>query len=221
MFPTLNLPDRRDYRITLQNPEFRLSENNGQIVVDGYAAVFRVRSEDLGGFVEEIQPGFFSNVLENDVRFLFNHDRNFVMGRTLSGTLSLSEDGTGLLTHCQVADSPTIRDLVITPMRRRDITQMSFSFYVNDGGDFWHLEGDQVVRTLLPGGCAQLFDVAPVTYAAYPQTSVAVRAAAQTFRESQGAPGSQQAPGANATAAILQQQVARGRLLDLIERSNF
>ncbi len=222
MLPNNAPPDRRDYRITVQTPEFRLAETNGQTIIDGYAAVFRVRSEDLGGFVEEIQPGFFSNVLRNDVRALFNHDRNFVLGRTLSGTLALSEDETGLFTHCEAPDSATIRDLVISPMRRRDITQMSFSFYVNEGGDFWHLEGDQVVRTLLPGGCGELFDIAYVTYAAYPQTSAYVRSLAQNFREQQGAPGSQQAPDdAQAKAAILQQQAARGRYLDLLQRTNF
>jgi len=53
------------------NIELRAAEDGQKIV--GYAAVFNSYSEDLGGFRERIAAGAFANVLENDVRALFNH----------------------------------------------------------------------------------------------------------------------------------------------------
>lgn len=55
----------------------------------GYGSVFNSRSEPLWGFREIIKPGAFDDVLNDDVRGLFNHDPNFILGRSAAGTLSL------------------------------------------------------------------------------------------------------------------------------------
>jgi phage head maturation protease len=64
--------------------------------VHGYAAVYDVPSEDLGGYRERIAPGAFADVLGSDVRALLNHDPNEVLGRTKSGTLRLFDEQRGL-----------------------------------------------------------------------------------------------------------------------------
>ncbi len=66
-------------------------------MLSGYAAVFNTDTVIAGMFRERIAPGAFTAaVREDDVRALFNHDPNCVLGRTTAGTLSLSEDQTGL-----------------------------------------------------------------------------------------------------------------------------
>lgn len=141
----------------------------------GYGAVFNKRSEMIGGmFKEEIAPGAFDDVLGDDVRGLFNHDPNFVLGRTVSGTLALSVDAEGLRYEITPPDTQTVKDLVLAPLSRGDITGSSFAFRVAPDGDEWREEEDGlIVRTIRK--ISRLLDVSPVTYPAYPDAGAAQR----------------------------------------------
>lgn len=144
-------------------------------MICGHAAVFGSLSEDLGGFREQIAPGAFSQAIsEDDVRALFNHDPNFILGRNRSKTLRMKEDTRGLAMEIDAPDTQTIRDLVLAPIERGDVSQMSFGFAVRGAnGDDWQKdETGQVIRTLRS---VRLYDVSPVVFPAYPQTDVAMR----------------------------------------------
>ena len=156
--------------------EVRKSED-GVTRIGGYAAVFNKLSEDLGGFREKIKRGFFSEVLGNDVRALFNHDDNMVLGRTTNDTLTLKEDSKGLEVEIIPPNTTYARDLT-TLMERGDVNQMSFQWVTAD--DKWD-ESDlaNVVRTLVKA--ESLWDVSPVTFPAYPQTTAGVRSAKQLY----------------------------------------
>jgi len=68
----------------------------------------------------------------------------------------------------------------VTSIKRGDVDQMSFAFVVKEGWDEWkENEEGVIVRTLKAGACKQLYDVSPVSFPAYPQTSVGVRRALQ------------------------------------------
>jgi HK97 family phage prohead protease len=153
--------------------ELRIDGSNNRPVITGHAAVFNQRSLDLGGFYEIIQPGAFSKTIKTaDVRALFNHDENHVLGRVKSGTLSLSEDERGLFARIVPPDSIWANDL-LESIQRGDIDQMSFGFNVpNKEGQRWNREGSDMVRTLVE---VNLYDVSPVTNPAYPQTDVSAR----------------------------------------------
>ena len=138
--------------------------------VVGHASVFNSLSEDLGGFRETIAPGAFDDVLQDDVRALFNHDPNMILARTKSGTLTLSVDERGLQYRFNAPDTTAGRDLMVS-LERGDIDQSSFGFRVAD--DEWENRDGQVVRTVLK--FSRLFDVSPVTMPAYPDTDVAKR----------------------------------------------
>lgn len=137
----------------------------------GHAAVFNT-SADLGWFTERIAPGAFTRSIgEDDVRALWNHDANIVLGRNKANTLSLREDETGLYCEITPPDTQQARDLMAS-MKRGDITQMSFGFSVRSHQIDRDAEGN-ITRTLKD---VKLYDVSPVTYPAYTQTDVAVRA---------------------------------------------
>lgn len=140
--------------------------------VEGYAAVFNKDSEDMG-FIERIAPGAFKKALKtSDVRALFNHDSNIILGRTSAGTLELKEDKKGLMMSVTPPDTQLVRDMVLSPIERGDITQQSFGFTVKS--DEWkEIDGKVPIRTITEIG--ELFDVSPVTFPAYPDTAVALR----------------------------------------------
>ncbi len=136
----------------------------------GHAAVFGQLSEELWGFREKIDPGtFLESIGKDDIRALFNHDPNHVLGRNKANTLTLREDDVGLMMENTPPDIEWARGLVET-IKRGDVSQQSFSFITLD--DAWEtIDGDNV-RTLKR---VQLFDVGPVTFPAYPQTDVSAR----------------------------------------------
>jgi len=139
----------------------------------GYAAVFNSLSEDLGGFVEKIAPGAFDDVLSDDVRALWNHDPNHVLGRTVSGTLRLKSDKEGLFYEIDPPDTQMARDLQ-SSIKRGDVDQSSFGFNVAAEGEVWTRDETGVVtRTITKIG--RLYDVSPVTYPAYPETKAQAR----------------------------------------------
>jgi len=156
------------------NAELRVKKTDDGKKIAGYATKFApgAMSEDLGGFREQIHPNAFNKCLtaNPDVRCLWNHDPNHILGRTTAGTLRLSTDNTGLQYECDPPDTQMARDLM-TSMERGDVSQSSFGFVCTD--DDWRQDIDGgVIRTVLQ---AELFDVSPVTYPAYPSATSGVR----------------------------------------------
>ena len=148
------------------NVSTRVSKKGSKNIVEGHAAVYNELSEDLGGFKEQIKEGAFDGVLENDVRAFFNHDPNFLLARTSSGTLKLSTDKKGLKYRFDVPDTTAGRDLLVS-MKRGDITQSSFAFTVES--DSWTENKGTEIRTIEK--VSRLFDVSPVSIPAYPSAN--------------------------------------------------
>lgn len=139
----------------------------------GYAAVFGSTSEDLGGFREIIAPGAFRDALAGggDIRALFSHDPDQLLGRTSSGTLRLREDDKGLAFDLDVPDTTYARDMM-EMVKRKDIRGMSFGFRTPKGGDSWAKAGGALIRTLHNIG---LGEISVVASPAYRDTSLSVR----------------------------------------------
>src|SRR5699024_2124184 len=107
-----------------------IDEEEKQEVIVGYALRFNTYSEDLGGFIETIEPTALDNADMDDVVALINHDRNLVLGRTGSNTLKLEVDEFGLKYTIIPPDTTFAKDLMES-MKRGDISQSSFGFTMN------------------------------------------------------------------------------------------
>ena len=71
-------------------------EDDDNIYLEGYFAVFNRNYEIFPGATESIAPGAFDGSINDDVRALYNHNSDIVLGRTSAGTMELRQDAHGL-----------------------------------------------------------------------------------------------------------------------------
>lgn len=196
-------PERR----FIPGRELRAETNGSEARLTGYGAVFNSWSELLYDFREQILPGAFTAALgTSDVRFLVNHGGLALAryrGGKSQGTMTLTEDRTGLAFDATLdASSPEVQSLV-SAINRGDIDGCSFAFSLGTWEERktrekWEEFDGVVSRTIL--SVAEIYDVGPVTFPAYADTSVATRSLVDAWRAENGAPSSQ------------------GRSLDLLRR---
>jgi len=163
--------------------ELRVSESEGKdTYIEGYASVFDSWSETLGGdilpFREKVCKGAFTESIANDdIRALYNHDPNYVLGRNKAGTLELTEDERGLYVKIKPPKAQWAKDLMCS-IKRGDVDAMSFGFAVIL--DKWYAAEGADVRELIK---VKLYDVSPVTFPAYPATECDVRSIYDTRKK--------------------------------------
>lgn len=145
------------------------SKDGEKYAIRGYAARFG-SVYDMGWFTEEVGRDAFKNADMSDVRILFNHDPNQILGRTKNGTARVGVDNEGLWYE---VDLPASAENVREAVERGDIDQSSWGFYLKkdswtkrDGSDKQHRVLEQV---------EVVFDASPVTFPANPDTTVAKR----------------------------------------------
>ena len=116
-----------------------ISHNNGLLV--GTAIVYNSPSCDLGGFVEVIEPGAFSEHLSYnpDIRALYEHNSGELLGRTSSGTLKINEYQSGVGVEISPPDTRAGNDCK-TLVERGDIKGMSFGFIATQDRWDWNTQ---------------------------------------------------------------------------------
>lgn len=144
----------------------------------GYAIMWNRLSQNLGGFVERVDPGFPDKTLGDglDVLARYQHDSDMLLGRTAAETLRLKKDGTGLDYEADLPDTSYARDLAAL-LARGDVRGSSFAFSLVPDGDEWSwTEQGYPLRTLLRG---IVVDVAPVVTPAYLDATAGLRSLAE------------------------------------------
>lgn len=163
----IDMKNKEIRTIDVQDLELRIDGDKQTVV--GYGAVFNSMSNDLGGFREYISPEAFEGRMEDDVRFLFNHDPNYVLARTTNGTLRMSVDEKGLRYEADMPNTSTARDLVEL-LKNGTVNQSSFAFIVED--DSWEMKDGMNIRTI--NKVSRLYDLSSVVYPAYSEASSSV-----------------------------------------------
>ena len=153
----------------------------GAFIATGHAATFN-EPYGVGDFMEQVHPKAFDNALRSpEVKALWNHNADNVLGSVGSGTLRLSTDTRGLLTETDFPKS-ALRER--EAIERGDVSQMSFGFRTI--ADRWERRADGTeLRTLLD---VELYDISPVSYPANPQTDVSVAQRSRAIWQSRGSP---------------------------------
>nr|DAU86926.1 MAG TPA: prohead serine protease [Caudoviricetes sp.] len=153
--------------------KFQTREEGGKRYLDGYYSVFNEPYEVFPGWIEEIAPGAFSRTLrENkDVKVLWNHDSNIVLGSTENRTASLQEDERGLHGPVEINEEDQDAKNAYARVNRGDVRGCSFGFDVRAMEESW--DDDGIYRTRLTD--VELYEVSPCTFPAYAQTSISAR----------------------------------------------
>lgn len=148
------------------------SAGDEEKVIEGYFAVFNEVYRVWDDVTESIAPGAFTDSLNGDIRALYNHNTDQILGRTSAGTLTLKQDEKGLWGQIKVNERDTEAVNVYERIARGDITGCSFGFDIeseevrvnDDGSVHW------TITKVNP-----LYEVSPCVFPAYEQTSVESR----------------------------------------------
>ena len=151
--------------------EFTVREDNGEMKISGYFAVYDSIYDIAPGMSESIAPGTFDNTISGDIRALINHDTTLVIGRTAAGTLELRSDSHGLWGDVTINPNDTDALNVYARVKRGDVSQCSIGFDIirqdteirEDGSVHW------TIREV------KLWEVSVCTFPAYEETNVTAR----------------------------------------------
>lgn len=155
------------------NTEFSTRKEGGDLIIEGYFAVFNSNYDIAEGMSESIAPGAFTEALSGDVRALVNHDTTLVLGRTKSNTLELKEDSHGLYGRVRINPKDSSALDLYERVKRGDVDGCSIGFdiaeektdFLDNGDIHWTIE------KVMP-----LYEVSCCTFPAYQETNISARA---------------------------------------------
>ncbi|WP_257219525.1 HK97 family phage prohead protease [Paenibacillus sp. LK1] len=159
--------------------EIRADEESGKRTITGSIKYDTDSNEmrDWYGdtFVEQIASGAFADSIKNrGVVGLWSHDTSQVLGNTKSGTLRLNDGSTELRFELDIPDT-TVGNDAWALIQRGDVDGMSFGMKVTK--DKWSSEkrddGSKVYKRSILN--ADLFEISPVAFPAYPTNEVTAR----------------------------------------------
>jgi HK97 family phage prohead protease len=145
--------------------------------ITGYAVKWDQLSDPIWGYFQErFRKGAFTNHLKTnpDIVGDWQHDMSEIMGRTSAGTLVVEEDDIGLKYEI---DPPSWAENHVESIERGDVTGSSFIFRAIKT-EWDESNPDMEIRTVIE---AELIEVSPVTFPAYPQSEAGVRSAKHIF----------------------------------------
>jgi len=159
--------------------EIELRADGDKKTLHGYAAKFESLSVPLYGFREKIRKGAFTeSIKKNNVRALWNHNPDMVLGSTKNGTLQLEEDDKGLRFEVELPDTQAGRDAAVS-VSRRDVDGMSFAFEAKK--QEWDEKDEKnVIRTLIE---VDVKEISPTAFPAYPSTRVVARCVKDDYED--------------------------------------
>ncbi|MAM27434.1 MAG: HK97 family phage prohead protease [Flavobacteriaceae bacterium] len=173
---TANEKERRFFDVPVTF-EARNENDTNEGIIEGYAALYESRT-NLGWMEEEILPGAFDDVVNDDVRCLINHDPQYILARSNNGqgTLTLTLDARGLKYSYKTPNRSYAKDLE-DAIRSGDVSQSSFAFSIKEE-EWIKRDGQPDLRKIKK--FERLYDVSPVTFPAYADTTVAKRSFEET-----------------------------------------
>lgn len=148
------------------------SDTDGAPILEGYFVRYDDVYDVAPGATESIARGAFTESIHGDVRALYNHNSDVVLGRVSAGTLELEDRELGLWGRIKINPKDSQAMNAYERIARKDIQGCSFGFNVEkestevreDGSVHWTIEKVN-----------PLFEVSPCVFPAYQSTSIEAR----------------------------------------------
>lgn len=160
-------------RRTLKMKDAQVRERDGARYLEGYFAVFDKEYQVWNDWIETIAHGAFASHLASgkDVKVLWNHNHDIVLGSTAAKTATLREDSVGLFGSVLVNEKDQDAVNGYARVERGDVDGCSIGFDILRLEESW--EGDQYRTRILE---VELYEISPCTFPAYVDTTISARA---------------------------------------------
>src|SRR5699024_3664011 len=137
-----------------------------------YFIRYNEETELWDGIFEEVAPGAVAKSLkDNDIRALFNHNTEIVLGRTGNNTVKFEDKKDGLWGSIEINTNDKQTNDIYARVERGDIEGASFGF--NPIKEEIQENEDGSVKFRLKE--IDLHEISPCTFPAYPTTSIQAR----------------------------------------------
>lgn len=156
----------------LKMSEVTTRADNDKMTLEGYFARYDDVYQVAEGATESIARGAFTESINGDVRALYNHNSDIILGRTSAGTLELKDTDVGLWGKIDINARDTQAVNVYERIARGDISGCSFGFTIEDEDTTVRDDGTVhwTIKKVNP-----LYEISPCTFPAYEATSVSAR----------------------------------------------
>ena len=160
--------NKRDFKTKFEIT--RAEKDPDEMIIEGYFALYENETELWKGSHEIITRGAFDETLNNDIRALWNHNTQYVLGRNKSGSLEIKADDKGLYGSIKLPKTQYAEDLYEL-VQRGDVDQCSFGFNILDE-DLEELSSNNYRWRI---NKIDLHEISVVTFPAYENTTVQAR----------------------------------------------
>lgn len=149
----------------------QLKENaNGKKEISGYASIFN----NVDSYGDIVSQGAFSKTLKNkqkQVKLLFNHDKNFVIGVIKF----IEQDEKGLFFIAELLDGVQLAEEVYIMLKNQALNGVSIGYYVEDYEK--NKKGNKILKTI------DLLEISIVTFPANEKATIEQVKSADSINE--------------------------------------
>ncbi len=160
--------EQRFYEI--KNLETR--SDSDELILEGKFVAYGDVYQVWEGATESIAPGAFRNSISQDVRALYNHNDDLVLGRTSAGTFTLEDRADGLWGSIKVNKKDSDAMNAYARVQRGDVSGCSFGFNIKSQEEERHSDGTVhwTITEVDP-----LYECSLCTFPAYQATHISAR----------------------------------------------
>lgn len=119
------------YREFSTELQLRSSDDENNPYFEGYFIKYNSPAPAYGDWMEQIDSNALKQLESRDIRCLYNHNHDIVLGRQSAGTLEIENREDGLFGRCKLNLDDSDARNIYARVKRGDITGCSFGALIN------------------------------------------------------------------------------------------